>query len=95
MLPSIGDLKFSKLNFDNTCVYLGNKYTCSTETINHRLDLMTFFKRIDPFVVYYKRLIKSYNHMAYNILENEIILILPKFQENKNVELSPCLYPVS
>ena len=50
MLPSIGYLKFSKLNFDNTCVYLGNKYTCSTETINHRLDLMTFFKRIDPFV---------------------------------------------
>ena len=28
--------------------------------------------------MYYKRLIKSYNHMAHNILENEINLILPQ-----------------
>ena len=25
ILPSIGDLKFSKLNYDNTCPYLDNK----------------------------------------------------------------------
>ena len=25
MLPSIGDLNFSKLNYDNTCAYLDNK----------------------------------------------------------------------
>ena len=25
ILPSIGDLKFSKLNYDNTCAYLNNK----------------------------------------------------------------------
>ena len=25
ILPSIADLKFSKLNFDNTCAYLDNK----------------------------------------------------------------------
>ena len=30
-----------------------------------------------PFVVYYKRLIKSYNHTTHNVLENEINLILP------------------
>ena len=41
------------------------------------LDLMTFCKKIEPFVVYYKRLIKSYNNTANNILENEINLILP------------------
>ena len=41
------------------------------------LDLMNFGKKIEPFVVYYKRLIKSYNNMAHNILENEINLILP------------------
>ena len=33
-------------------------------------------KKIEPFVMYYKRLIKSYNHMAHDILENEINLIL-------------------
>ena len=40
------------------------------------LDLMTFCKKIEPFVVSYKRLIKSYTNTAHNILENEINLIL-------------------
>ena len=58
MLPSIEDLKFSKLSFDNTCTYLDNKNTHSTETRKHTPDLMTFCKKIEPFVMYYKRLIK-------------------------------------
>ena len=78
MLPSIGDLNFSKLNYDNTCTYLNNKNTYSTETRKHMLDLMTFWKKIEPFVIYYKRLIKSYNNMAHNILENEKNLLLPQ-----------------
>ena len=78
MLPSTGDLNFLKLNYDNTCTYLDNKNTHSTETKKHMLDLMTFCKKIEPFVVYYKRLIKSYNNTAHNILENEIHLILPQ-----------------
>ena len=36
-----------------------------------------FSKKIEPFVIYYKRLIKSYNNIAHNILKNEIDLILP------------------
>ena len=39
---------------------------------------MTFCKKIEPFVIYYKRLIKSYNDTAHNILENEINLLLPQ-----------------
>ena len=58
ILPSIGDLKFSKLNYDNTCSYLDNRNTQNTETRKHMLDLMTFFKKIEPFVLYYKGLIK-------------------------------------
>ena len=41
------------------------------------LDLMTFCKKIKPFVLYYKRLINSYN-TTHNILTNEINLILPQ-----------------
>ena len=78
MLPSKEDLKFSKLNYNNTCGYLDNKNTHGTETRKQMLYLMTFCKKIEPFVIYYKRLIKSYNHMAHNILENEINLILPQ-----------------
>ena len=78
ILSSIGDLNFSKLNYDYTCAYLDNKNICDTETKKHMLDLMMFCKKIEPFVIYYKRLIKSYNETAHNILKNEISLILPQ-----------------
>ena len=78
ILPSIGDLKFSKLNYDITCVYMDNKDSQSTETRKYMLDLRTFCKKIEPFVIYYKRLIKACSHTAHNILENEINLILPQ-----------------
>ena len=78
VLPSIGDLNFSTLNYDNTCAYLDNKYMHNNEPRKPMLDLMTFCKKIEPFVIYYKRLIKSYNNTAHNILDNEINLMLPQ-----------------
>ena len=67
ILPSTGELQFLKLNYDNTCTYLDNKNAHNTGTRKHMLDLITFCKKIEPFVIYYKRLIKSYNNMAHNI----------------------------
>ena len=32
ILPSLGDLKFSDLNYDNTCAYLDNRNAQNTET---------------------------------------------------------------
>ena len=78
ILPSIGDLKFSNLNYDNMCAYLDSKNTQNTETRKYMLDLITFCKKIEPFVVYYKRLIRSYSNTAHNILENEMNLLLPQ-----------------
>ena len=61
-----------------THAYLDNKNVCDTETKKHMLDLIVFCKKNEPFVIYYKRLIKSYNSTAHNILKNEIDLILPQ-----------------
>ena len=47
ILPSIGDLNFSTLNYDNTCAYLDNKYVHDTDSKKHMLDLMTFCKKIE------------------------------------------------
>ena len=58
ILPSIVDLNFSKLSYDNTCAYLDNKNICNADTRKYLLDLITFYKRIEPFAIYYKRLIK-------------------------------------
>ena len=78
IMPSIGDLKFLALTYDNTSAYLDNKNVCDTDSKKHMLDPMTFCKKIEPFGLYYKRMIKSYNNRAHNILENEINLILPQ-----------------
>ena len=53
------------------------------------LDLITFCKKIEHFLIYYKRMIKSYYNTAHNILKEEIDLYFLKYQGNKNVELSP------
>ena len=47
------------------------------------LDLKTFCKKIEPFVVYYRRLINSYNKTTYNILEKEIKLLLPQIERKQ------------
>ena len=69
IFPSIGDLNFSKLNYDNICAYLENKSIHDTKTKKHMLDLITFCKNIETFVIYYKRLIKSFHNTAHNILK--------------------------
>ena len=39
MLPTIGDLKFSKLNFDDNCAYTENKFAQNTESRKYMLEL--------------------------------------------------------
>ena len=57
------------------------------------LDLMNFCKKIEPFVLYYKRLIKSYNSTAHNILENEVNLILPQIPSKQKCGIITILLP--
>ena len=52
MLPTIGDLKFSKLNFDDTCAYTENKFAQNTESRKYMLELKAFYNKVKPFVTY-------------------------------------------
>ena len=61
LLPSIEDLDFSKLNYDNTCAYLDDRNIQNAGTKKYLLDLLVFCKKIEPYVTYYKRQIKSYS----------------------------------
>ena len=78
VLPTIGDLKFSKLNFDYTCAYMRKEYAPNTESRRYMLELKAYCNKIRPFVTYYNKLINSYNNTAHNILEKEIKLLLPQ-----------------
>ena len=44
ILPSIGDLIFSRLDYDNICAYLDDKTVHDTDSKKHVLDLMMFCK---------------------------------------------------
>ena len=84
MLPMIGDIKFSKLNFDNTCAYMKKEYAPNTDSGKYLTELRMYFNKIKPFVCYYSRLIDTYNKTAYNILQNEIRPSLPQISRQKH-----------
>ena len=87
ILPSIGNLNFSKLNYDNTCAYLDDRNICNADTKKYLLDLLAFCKEIEPYMSYYKRQIKSYNNTAHNVLRNEIDLILPQIHRKQKCRI--------
>ena len=77
MLPSIGDIKFSNLNFDDSCTYMNKKYAPNMDSSKYLAESKKYCNKIKPFVSYYSKLIKSNNATVYNILVNEIRLLLP------------------
>ena len=68
MLPAIGDIKFSKLHFDDICTYMKKEYAPNIDSRKYLTELRTYCNKIKPFVSYYSRLIDSYNISAYNLL---------------------------
>ena len=83
MLPSVKDVKFSNLNFDESCAYMHKKYAPHTDSSKYVSKLQTYCNKIKPFVSYYSKLIASYNTTIHNILVNEIRLLLPKISKQK------------
>ena len=85
MLPSMGDIKFSKLDFDHTCAYMNKEYAPNMDSRKYLTELKTYCNKIKPFVTHYINLIKSYNTTTiYNILENEIRPLLPQVSRQKH-----------
>ena len=76
ILPCIKDIIFSKLNYENTCTYIDVKNSHNAETKKYILNLLAFCKKIEPYVDYYRKQIKSYNSTTHYILKNKIDLVL-------------------
>ena len=84
ILPTVEDLKFSTLYFDNNCEYLKeNDKGHNAEAKQHILDLITYCRKMRPRVYLYKQQIKSLNETAHHILKNKVYLILPQFPTNR------------
>ena len=85
MLPSVKDIKFSNLNFDQSCPYMNKNYTPNTDSSKYLSELQTYCNKIKPFFSYYSILISSHNTTVHNILVNEIQPLLPQIC-TKNVD---------
>ena len=83
MLPSVKDIKFSNLNFDESCTYM-NKYAPHTDSSKYLSKLQMYCNKIKPFVSYYYKLITSYNTTVHNILANKIRPLLPHISKPKH-----------
>ena len=69
------DLKLTTFTFDLTCSHLVSDKPFMQKYLKH-------CQRIVPYVRFYQKQIEYYNWTAYNILQNEIGLILPTFMES-------------
>ena len=76
-IPKVEHLQFTTFSFDLTCNHLN---------ISRKSYLFRYIRhcrRITPYVKFYKQQIDYYNWTTYNILQNEIGLILPSFNNRK------------
>ena len=81
--PTINGLRFSTINFNDSCNYLQEKNRHSVEAKQYISDLIVYCRKIIPFVHYYREQISSFNCTVQNILTNEISLVLPKFPKGR------------
>ena len=72
----IEHLQFTTFSFDLTCNHLNISKT------SYILRYIKHCRRIAPYVKLYKQQIDNYNQTAHNILQYEIGLILPSFDNN-------------
>ena len=84
ILPSIGDIRFLHLTFDDSCSYMNKEYTPNTDSSKYLKELKMYCNKIKPFVTYHSKLIKSYNNTVHDILENKIKPLLPKRPRQKH-----------
>ena len=78
------DIKFSNLNFDESCTYMNKKYAPHMDSSKYLSELQAYCNKIKPFVSYYSKLIASYNTTVHNILVNKIRPLLPKISKQKH-----------
>ena len=84
-ISKVENLQFTTFAFDLMCNHLN---------ISKKSYLLRYIKhcrRIVPYVKFYKQQIHYYNWTAYNLLQNEIGLILPNFNNRKKRFLTTIL----
>ena len=88
-IPKVECLQFATFAFDLTCNHL------NISKKSYLLRYIRHCRRIAPYVKFYKQQIDYYNQTAYNLLQNEIGLILPNFNSRKKRFLTTSLATIA
>ena len=87
-IPKVSDLNLTLFKFDYNCNHVvniekGTRFKIPS-TIREMFDV--YCKNIIPYMYLYKHQVEYYEKMVYEILEKDIGMILPKFEDReKNI----------
>ena len=87
-IPKVLDLNLTLFQFDYNCSHVRNIEKDTNFKVHNTIKDMfnVYCKNIIPFMYLYKHQVEYYVKMVYDILEKDIGLILPKF-ENKETNV--------
>ena len=83
ILPTVHDLKFPPNDFYMECSYLNADLRRHQYAAQYFPNMKNFCTKIVPFADFYKKQIDHYSKTVFDILTEEIPLILPNFPKNR------------
>ena len=88
-LPKTEDLHLTTVQFDSKCSYLKARNINKGDVAASYIPIpLVYCEKIVPYVIFYKKEIAYYNHTAYEMLTNEIGMVLPTFPKEKRHKTS-------
>ena len=82
-LPKVEDLKFMTISYDSDCKYLDDVKSKKDYPIELIKEMKLYCAKIALHIAFYKKQIDYYNQTAYEIITNELALILPSFKRQE------------
>ena len=82
-LPKVIDLEFTTIPYDTGCKYLDAMKSKGRYPLGLIEEVKGYCVKIALHIAYYKKQIEYYNKTAYEILTNELALILPTFSKQE------------
>ena len=84
-IPKVSDLSLTLFQFVYNCSHVVNTEKGTRFKIPSTIREMSdvYCKNIIPYMYLYKHQVEYYEKMVYEILEKDIVMILPKFEDKK------------
>ena len=82
-LPKVEELKLTTISYDSDCKYLDGAKSRKDYPIEHIKDMKIYCVKTALHIAFYKKQVDYYNWTAYEIITNELALILPTISKQE------------